>query len=138
LNLSDSAISQALNRLSQRQLLRIFSFINLPLLGLIPLEIKLQVSDMKQKRRIMTLLSKTPYIDFIIDTKQFLISRFVIPYNRVDEFKSWIYALRAKENLAPIGVYKVIHQFLLGISEHIFRKKDGPPIFQFNLINFNH
>ncbi len=110
LNLSDSAISQALNRLSQRQLLRIFSFINLPLLGLIPLEIKLQVSDMKQKRRIMTLLSKTPYIDFIIDTKQFLISRFVIPYNRVDEFKSWIYALRAKENLAPIGVYKVIHQ----------------------------
>ena len=110
LDLSDSAISQALNRLSQRHLLRIFSFINLPLIGLFPLEIKLQVSDRLQKRRIITLFSKIPYIDSIINTQQFLISRFTIPYNRVDEFKNWIFKLRAKENLAPIEVHKVLCQ----------------------------
>ncbi len=110
LNLSDSAISQVLNRLAQRHLLRIFSFINLPLVGLIPLEVKLQVSGRKQKRKIITLFSKIPYIDSIIDIQQYLIARFIIPYNRVNEFKNWIYELRDKENLAQIEVYKVIQQ----------------------------
>ena len=110
LNLSNSAISQTLKRLAQRHLLRIFSFINLPLLGLIPLEVKLQVSCIKQKRKIITLFSKIPYIDSIIDTQQFLISRFIIPYNRVDEFKNWIHELRDKENLAQIEVNKDIQQ----------------------------
>ncbi|MFX0077820.1 MAG: MarR family transcriptional regulator [Candidatus Hermodarchaeota archaeon] len=110
LNLSNSAISQTLNRLAQRQLLRIFSFINFPLVGLIPLEVKLQVSGRKQKRKIITLLSKIPYIDFIIDTQQFLLSRFIIPYERVDEFKNWIFELTIKENLAPIEVHQVTHQ----------------------------
>jgi hypothetical protein len=86
--------------------------------GLIPLEVKLQISDRKQRRKLITLFSKIPYIDFIIDSQQFLISRLFIPHNRVDEFKNWTFELTAKERLAPIVVYKDTHQF----SNWNFRK----------------
>lgn len=136
LNLSDSAISQALNRLSRRHLLRIFSFINLPLMGLIPLEVKLQVIDRIQKRRITTLLSKIQYIDFIIDTNQFLISRFVIPHNRVDEFKNWIFKFASKENLPTIDVYQDMCQLFHWNFNTYIPEKGWPTDFTVQLNHF--
>ncbi len=135
LDLSDSAISQALNRLSQRQLLRIFSFINLPLVGLIPLEAKIQVSD-KKRRKIVALLSKIPYIDFIIDTQKFLISRFIIPHNRVDEFKNWIYELIDEEGLAPFDVHRDMHQSFSWNFGTYIPEKGWPTDFTFQLNQF--
>lgn len=135
-NLSDSAISQALNRLSQRQLLRIFSFINLPLIGLIPLEVKIQVLEKNQKRRIATLLSKIPYIDFIIDTQKFLISRFIIPHNRVDEFRKWIFELIAKEGLPTFNVHKDMHQSFTWNFETYIPEKGWPTDFTVQLNQF--
>jgi DNA-binding Lrp family transcriptional regulator len=136
LNLSDSAISQALNRLAQRQLLRIFSFIDLPLVGLIPLEVKLQVSNRKQKRKIITLFSKISYIDFIIDTQRFLISRFIIPHDRVDEFKSWIYELTAKEGLASTDVNQDAHQSFIWNFRTYIPEKGWPTDFTVQLNQF--
>jgi hypothetical protein len=136
LDLSDSAISQTLNRLSQRQLLRIFSFINLPLVGLIPLEVKIQVSDKEQRRRIVALLSKFPYIDFIIDTQKFLISRFIIPQNRVKEFKNWIYEFRDEEGLPPFNVHQDMHQIFTWNFETYIPEKGWPTDFTAQLNQF--
>lgn len=136
LNLSDSAISRSLNRLAQRQLLRIFSFINLPLVGLIPLEVKIQISDKRQKRRIVTVLSKIPYIDFIIDTNQFLISRFIIPHNRVDEFKNWIFEFASKESLPTIDVYQDMCQLFHWNFSTYIPEKGWPTDFTVQLNHF--
>ncbi len=136
LNLSDSAISRALNRLAKRQLLRIFSFINLPLVGLIPFDVNLQVSERNQKENIISLFSKIPYIDFIIDTNQFLISRFIIPQNRVDEFKNWIFELASKERLPTIDVYQDMCQLFNWNFSTYIPEKGWPTDFTVQLNHF--
>ncbi len=91
LQMTPSALSQALNKLAQRHLLRLYHFINLPLIGLTPQEIILRIPNQKKCRQISSFFSEICYtwlINFI--RRDLLHCRVLIPNRRRKTFNDWL------------------------------------------------
>jgi hypothetical protein len=103
LNMSISGLSQHLTNLAQRHLLRLNHFINLPLIGLTPLEIFIHAPKSQPRQRIIKILSQIRYTWFINRIQQNSLHwRIFIPTRKKEEFQLWLTKLTKKYELPPI------------------------------------
>ncbi|MFX1565660.1 MAG: MarR family transcriptional regulator [Promethearchaeota archaeon] len=103
LNMSISGLSQHLTSLAQRHLLRLNHFINLPLIGLTPLEIFINAPKSKTRLQIIDILSQIRYTWFINPIQQASLHwRIFIPTSKREEFELWLAELTKKYELLPI------------------------------------
>ncbi len=101
LQMTPSALSQALNKLAQRHLLRLYHFINLPLIGLTPHEVILQIPSQKKCQQISSFFSEICYtwlINLIQDN--LLHCRVLIPNNQRMTFNDWLEDLVVQEKIS--------------------------------------
>jgi DNA-binding Lrp family transcriptional regulator len=103
LNMSISGLSQHLTALAQRHALRLYHFINLPLIGITPYELLIQIPNPIVRQEIAELFIQFRYIWFINPIQQTrLHCRVLLPTKKAPEFRDWLNELAKKYNLAPI------------------------------------
>ncbi|MDO8056983.1 MAG: hypothetical protein Q6361_09000, partial [Candidatus Hermodarchaeota archaeon] len=103
LDMLPSALSPALAKLAQRHILRIYNFIDLPLIGLIPIEVFVRVSDSKTRPRWMEPLRTVPYAYSLNMMQQdWIAGRFLIPNDHIYDFQEWVETLSLNQELSSI------------------------------------
>jgi DNA-binding Lrp family transcriptional regulator len=107
LEMTPSALSQNLNKLAQKHLLRLYSFINFPLIGLVPLDVIFNIPKRRTLAKLHSLFEKMRYIYSIHTIQQkILLARFLIPHDRIDEFKKWVNEIQTHEQLVPLSIVR--------------------------------
>jgi hypothetical protein len=103
LNMSISGLSQHLTALAHHHALRLYHFINLPLIGITPYELLIQIPNHTDRQEIAQLFSQFQYIWFINPIQQTrLHCRVLLPTTKAHEFHDWLIELAKKHNLSPI------------------------------------
>lgn len=103
LDMLPSALSPALAKLAQRHILRLYNFIDLPLIGLIPIEVFLRVNDPKIRPKWMERFRTVPYAYSLTMMQQdWIAGRFLIPNDRVYDFQEWVETLSLNQELFSI------------------------------------
>ncbi len=103
LNMSVSGLSQHLTNLAQRHLLRLSKFIDVPLIGLIPLEVFFQATSKKIAQRLSNLISAIRYVFFIQTLQSNTVHcRFLIPQNQRMHFSDWLEKLTRSEGIGNV------------------------------------
>jgi DNA-binding Lrp family transcriptional regulator len=107
LKITPSNISQTLSGLAKNHILRLFNFINLPLIGLARLGIIFHVPSGKT-RPLSKWLSQIRYIHSIRHLSETsILVYFLIPRNHVNDFNSWIEKIYQKWNLSSPTIHCV-------------------------------
>jgi len=98
LNMSISGLSQHLTNLAQRHHLRLLRSIDLPLIGLLPLEVFFNVANRKMAQKISAIISSFQYVYFIQPFRETILHcRLLIPYERLDIVSEWLENLSMSE-----------------------------------------
>jgi hypothetical protein len=106
LDMLPSALSPALAKLAQRHILRLYNFIDLPLIGLNPIELFLRVRDSKTRSKWMELLSNMPYAYSLTTMQQdWFVVRFLVPHDHMNTFQKWVETLSVSQELASVDQF---------------------------------
>jgi hypothetical protein len=108
LDMLPSALSPALAKLAQRHILRLYNFIDLPLIGLLPIDVLLRISDPQIQSDMMGQLSTMPYAySLTMMHQELLLGRFLIPQEYLDEFRKWVEFLKGKDGVEKTSLFEV-------------------------------
>ena len=107
LNMLPSALSPALAKLAQRHILRLYNFIDLPLIGLIPFEVLLRVRDPKTRSEWIKTLSSAQYVYSVTTLQQdWILGRLHLPTDHISDIQRWTEDLSWHEEISSAYLFK--------------------------------
>jgi len=139
LSMSPATVSYTLNNLAQRHLLRLFNFINIPLIGLSRYTVILQVLQEETRQQLQNLFSQIHYTHSIRRVSDIvLLSTFLIPNPHIDKFQNWIEQLSNKKNLPKPEIHLVTDLILSRNFQYYTPEVGWPNDFSYLLDKIRH